>query len=426
MRSSFAALSNRNFAILWLGSLGTFTAFFMSTVVQAIVAFDLTGRNSAVGVVLLGQGIASAVLSPFGGAVADRASKRLINAICQTVIAAVFTTIGLLLALGQIALWHLAAGSFVIGAMFAFMGPSRQAWVVELVGEELRPNAVALNQVALNAARIWAPAIGGGMVAVAFLGAAGAYFVMGALYAATGLSLALLPPSHPTEGARDRSVLQDMAAGFRYVFNQPRLRWMLVLFFAVIVLGLSSTTVLPGLLENELGEDVEKYGLLQAVSAVGGLIASLAVAGIASSPRSLTVYASGALLGGVSLVLVGVMPSYVFVFVPMFLFGLGSGAFQTLNSAVIVVESEPAYYGRVISLTSLAFSGFMLAGLPVGVAADLWGERAALVGLGVITLAATATLWPLIARAERPRRPPPPEAAASGAGVVPMEAAPQE
>src|SRR5690606_4960548 len=125
------------------------------------------------------------------------------------------------------------------------------------------------NQVALNAARIWAPAIGGGMVAVSFLGAAGAYFVMGALYAVTCLSLALLPPSHPAEGARNRSVLQDMAAGFRYVFTRPRLRWMLALFFAVIVLGLSSTTVLPGLLENQLGEDVEKYGLLQAVSAVG-------------------------------------------------------------------------------------------------------------------------------------------------------------
>ena len=403
MRGSFAALSVRNFAILWLGSLGTFTAFFMSTVVQAIVAFDLTGRNGAVGFVLLGQGVAMAVLGPFGGAVADRASKRLVSAVCQAVIATVFLTIGLLLAIDRIALYHLAAGSFVIGTMFAFMGPSRQAWVVELVGEDLRPNAVALNQVALNAARIWAPAIGGLMVAVPMVGAAGAYFLMGALYAGTGVTLAMLPPSQPAANARGRSVLQDMTAGFRYVYQQPRLRWMLALFFAVIVLGLSSTTVLPGLLENELGEDVEKYGLLQTASAVGGLLASLLVASLASSPRALTVYAGGALVGGVALVLTGVAPTYVLVFVPMFLFGLGTGAFQTLNSAVMVVEAEPAYYGRVISLTSLAFAGFMLAGLPVGLAADLFGERATLVGLGVVTLAVTLVLWPLIARTEPAR-----------------------
>ncbi len=419
MRGSFAALSVRNFAILWLGSLGTFTAFFMSTVVQAIVAFDLTGRNGAVGFVLLGQGIAMAVLGPFGGAVADRASKRMVNAICQAVIATVFLVIGLLLVLDRIALYHLAAGSFVIGTMFAFMGPSRQAWVVELVGEELRPNAVALNQVALNAARIWAPALGGLMVAISFIGAGGAYFLMAALYAATGLSLALLPPSRPAENARSRSVLQDMAAGVSYVYRQPRLRWMLLLFFAVIVLGLSSTTVLPGLLENELGEDVEKYGLLQAASAVGGLLASLAVAAIAGSPRALTIYASGAILGGVSLVLTGISPTYLLVYAPMFFFGLGTGAFQTLNSAVIVTESEPAYYGRVISLTSLAFAGFMLAGLPVGLAADFFGERATLVALGLLTLLVTAVLWPLIARSEPVRR------SRAGAGTAAGPAAPE-
>ena len=192
MRGSFAALAIRNYAILWVGSLGSFTAFFMSTVVQSIVAFELTGKNSAVGVVLLGQGLASAVLGPFGGAVADRISKRLINAVCQSVITVVFLSIGTLIALDQIALFHLAAGSFVIGTMFAFMGPARQAWVVELVGPELRANAVALNQVALNAARIWAPALAGLMVAVAAIGAEGAYFAMAALYAAVTLLLLMI------------------------------------------------------------------------------------------------------------------------------------------------------------------------------------------------------------------------------------------
>jgi predicted MFS family arabinose efflux permease len=191
-----------------------------------------------------------------------------------------------------------------------------------------------------------------------------------------------------------------MTAGIRYVNSQPRLRWMLVLFFAMILFGLSSTTVLPGLLENELGEDVEQFGILQTVNAVGGLAASLAVAGIARSPRALTVYSLGALLTGVALILTGVASNLLILFIPMFLTGLGTGAFQTLNSAVIIMEAEPAYYGRVISLTSLAFAGFMLAGLPVGLAADAYGERATLVVMGIVTIVIVLVLWPVIARAK--------------------------
>lgn len=415
MRGSFASLAIRNYAILWTGSLATFTAFFMSTVVQAIVAFELTGKNGSVGLVLLGQGISMAVLGPFGGAFADRASKRLISVISAIVITGVFLVIGILLATDRIVLFHLVAGAFVIGMMFAFMGPARQAWVVELVGEDLRANAVALNQVALNAARIWAPAIGGLLVAITVVGPAGAYFLMAVLYGLSALSLGLLPPSRPSPNAGRRSVLGDMADGISYVRSQPRLRWMLTLFFAMIVLGLAPTAVvLPGLLENELGEDVDKFGILQTVSAVGGLAASLAVAGIASSPRALAVYTAGALLTGAALILTGLSPNLAILFVPMFLTGLGTGAFQTLNSAVIVVESEPAYYGRVTSLTGLAFAGFMLAGYPVGLAADAFGERPTLIVLGAVTIVLVLIIAPIIARAEPTRRYVPEPVAAAG------------
>ena len=105
------------------------------------------------------------------------------------------------------------------------------------------------------------------------------------------------------------------------------------------------------------------------MSAVGGLLASVFVAPIAGSRRALPVYAAGGVLTGLSLVLVGLTPTFLLVFGPMFLMGLGTGAFQTLNSAVIVTESAPQYYGRVISQTSMAFGAFMLASLPVGLAA---------------------------------------------------------
>ncbi len=414
LRGVFASLSIRQFAVLWVGSLTSFTAFFMSTVVQSIVAFQLTGRNSAVGIVLVGQGVASLLLGPFGGAYADRISKKKVSLACQSVITLVFLVTGILVAADQIALWHLFVGSLIVGAMFAFMGPARQAWVVELVGEDLRANAVALNQVALNASRVVAPGIAGVMVAIAFIGAEGAYFTMTVLYLGVVISVLTLPASRPTQVVAGRSVFGDMLAGWRYVIRQPRLRTMILLFYCMIMLGLSSTTAFPGLVENELGRRVEDIGVMSSVSAVGGLLASVFVAPIAGSRRALPVYAAGGVLTGLSLVLVGLTPTFLLVFGPMFLMGLGTGAFQTLNSAVIVTESEPQYYGRVISLTSMAFGAFMLASLPVGLAADAWGERVTLIVIGMLIILCVAILAPMIARAPSAREQAAAEAAVAG------------
>ena len=399
MRNSFASLSIRPFAILWAGSIGSMTAFFMSTVVQAIVAFDLTGKNSAVGVVLFGSGLASAFLGPLGGAIADRLSKKTVNLVGSTISTLVFLVTGFLIATDNLQLYHLAVGSFINGATFAFIGPARQAWVVELVGVDLRANAVALNQVALNAARVWAPPIAGAIVAIAALGAAGAYFAMTALYFLSVVSLFWLPPSQPSPSAERHSVLGDMLAGVQYAWNQPRLRWMLILFFLMILFGLSSTAVLPGLVENELDRDVKAFSVIQAVNAIGGLLASIAVASGAGSRRALAVYSVSGVLGGLGLILAGIAPTFLIVLLPMFVFGVGFGAFQTLNNAVIVTETDPDYFGRVTSLTFLAFAGFLIAALPVGLAADAIGERLTLVLLGTVTTATVLLIAPLIARA---------------------------
>lgn len=396
--STFAALKIRNFAILWAGSGVAFTAFFMSTIVQAIVAFELTGRNGAVGIVLLGQGLAMAILGPFGGAIADRAPKRLITAICQTGITVVFFVTGLLIVTDQITILYLTMGSFVIGTGFAFMGPARQAWVVELVEERLRPNAVALNQVALNASRIIAPAAGAFLVAIAFVGAGGAYLVMAGLYLVVVFSLIWLPATKPSPPS-GRSVLHDLGAGFRYVGSLPKLRYMTIFFFLMIMLSLSAITVLPGFLENELDSNIELIGPMQAIGAVGGLIVSVIVAPMAGTNRAFPVYTSMSVLTGVSLILLAMSPTLFISFGPAFLYGVGTGGFQTLNMAVIVTEADPAYFGRVSSLAMLAFAGFMLAGFPVGLAADKWGEANTLIALGAIILVVVAVFSPLMARA---------------------------
>ncbi len=392
MAGTFASLRLRTFRVLWVSTLLSFLAFFMSTVVQSVVAFDLTHTNRAVGWVVAGQGIAMLLLGPFGGAVADRVRKRRLIAASQAVTCTVFLLLAVALATGTVRVEYLALGSLVMGATFAFLGPARQALTVDLVPAESRGNALALTQVGHSASRVLGPSLAGFFLGWSFAGATGAYLAMAGLYAASIAGLLLLPASVVRPGARDANVFADIGAGLRYVRGQRRLRLLLLFFVSVIMVGYPYVTVLPGLLEHALGHDAHDVGTLFGVSALGALGASLGVAHFADSRHALRVYSGMGLLFGASLIASALAPDYLTLMIAMTLVGVGSGGFQSLNGAVIVRETEPAFFGRVVSLSTLAFAGFGLMGLPVGLLADAIGERSALATLGASVCLITVSL----------------------------------
>jgi MFS family permease len=390
VEATFNAFRERNFRVLWTGSLLAFLAFFMSTVVQAVVAYDLTGNNRSVGIVVAAQGVAQLVLGPFGGAMADRFPKRLVILICQSFITVAFFVVAVLIAADAISILTLAAASFVIGLAFSFLGPSRQALLMDIVGPTRRGNAVALSQVALNASRILGPVLAAISIAFDWFGAAGAYFVMAGLYVFAMWTTMLLPRGDPVPGP-PRSVFGDIAEGIRYVWGVPRLRTLVLSYVLLIMVGFPYVTVLPGLVENELGRSSGSITILFAVNAVGGLGASLIVASLADSSRAGIVYVFMSLVFGAGLIGTGLSPNFLVVNVMMFVLGFGAGGFQTLNGAIVSHITDPAYFGRVVSLTFLAFAAFGVIAFPIGVLADAIGERSTLIlmgaGVGVIVAA---------------------------------------
>lgn len=377
-QATFAALGSRDFRVLWLGTFGAFVAFFMSTVVQSVVAFELTGQNSAVGWVGFAQGVAMLPLGLLGGAFADRWPKRRVVVICQSATATVFLTLALLHASGGLRLIHLMAGSLAMGSAFAFLGPARQALVMDLVADRTRGNAMALQQIANNASRLLGPSLAGLLLAWSFAGATGAYLVMSSLYAGSAASMILLPKSRVREGARDQTVFADLAEGLRYVAGNRRLRLLLVFYVSLIGIAYPYVTVLPGLVEHEFGRDASSIALLYLLSAAGGLSVSLLVARYADTTKAFAIYTAMAALFCLSLFALASSPNYPVAIAFMLVVGMGSGGFQSLNAAVVVNHTDMLYIGRVMSLTMLAFSGFHLMALPVGLLADAIGERPAL------------------------------------------------
>jgi predicted MFS family arabinose efflux permease len=390
---TFSALRERNFRLLWIGTIASYVAFFMSTIVQSVVAFELVGTNRAVGIVVFAQGLAMAVLGPLGGALADRWPKRRIVALSQTSSAIVFATLATMLVKGSLSLPRLAVGTLLLGAGLSFLAPARQALTAEIVPGDVRGNAIALNQVALTGSQVLGPACAGALLASP-VGAAGAYGLMAALYALAATMLALLPSSPARSNAAETRVLADLAAGLRYVATHPRLRVLVLFFVSVVMAGFPYVTLLPGLVENELGRDAEAISVLYLVSASGGLCASLVAARLADTRFAQPFFVATALLFAAALAALSAVPSYAVAPAAMLFVGMGFGGFQSSNGAVIVRACEPEYFGRVFSLTMLAFAGFGLMGLPIGLLADALGERGALraMALAVALVCAIAAL----------------------------------
>src|SRR5262245_22100823 len=374
---TFASLSVPSFRVLWAGTWASYVPFFMAFAVNSVVAFELAGVNRAVGTVSFAQGLAMVFLAPLGGAAADRWPRRRLLALSQSVSALVFGTFALLLALDRLTIGAMALGSFALGVSVSFLGPARTAYAVELVGPELRGNAVALNQLPLTGSQVLGPALAGLLLASPF-GAVGAYALMSALYVVSALSLAPLPRSVARHDAGETHIVADLVEGLRYLRGHRRLRLLVLFFVSVIMLGFSYGTVLPGLVSRQLAHPLEAVPPLYFTSALAGLCMTFVTARIADSRHALPTFTVVPFVFALGLLCLASAPAYPAAVAAMALVGLGFGGFQTLNAAVIVRETEPAYLGRIFSLSMLAFAGNALMSYPTGLLADAIGERATL------------------------------------------------
>ena len=399
-RRTFSSLDNPHYRLLWIGTTMSFLAFGMSMIVQGIVAFEITGKNGDVGTVALGMGIATILTAPFGGVLADRVSKRILLLVGQGLICANFALVGVAILTDTITIAWLFLSTFVMGLTFSFIAPARQAWIGELLTGPKLTNGIALQQVGMTATRVLGPWLAVALIAFPGVGTGGTYMVMGVLIFFVVLTLGRMPASRPRTGPRS-SALADMRLGISHVVSRPRLALLAASFILVVMLGFSYQVILPGYLNNELNRSTRDMGWLLGVSGAAGLVVTVAVSSVAGGKHAWRMLIASAVVLGVGLMLLALAPGFIAALVVMGIIGVGSSIFQMLNSSLILQESDPAYYGRVMALTMLAWGMNSLVGLPFGFLADSVGERPVLMvmGAGVIGIAVlTAVAQPLTAR----------------------------
>ncbi|MGI8925329.1 MAG: MFS transporter [Tepidiformaceae bacterium] len=389
--STFASLENPQFRLLFYGNIFSFLGMQMQVIARGFLAFDLTGKNSALGGVMLAFGLPQLLLSLWGGVIADRLPKRRILMVCQLIIASNSAWLATMIAIGNIEYWMLLVAGVVQGAGFAFIGPARQAFISDLVDREHLGNAVVLQQLSMNSTRVIGPSIAGMFIAVHFIGTAGVYYITTLGFLVATVMMLRLPAGNPRPRAHQVSPLGDLLEGVRYVTARRNIGLLILASFAVVMVGFPYQSFLPSIAEEVYGVGAGGLGALSSVSAVGAVAATIVVASI-TQRRSFVLQPLAGIGFGLSLIAFGAAPSFLTgMIVIVFVGGLAS-AFQSLNNSLVMTLTDYDYHGRVQSMNMLSWSLFGLAALPIGIIADRIGIRETLVFQGALCVIAVAAI----------------------------------
>lgn len=407
LTKTFQSLSVRNYRLFATGQLVKLVGVWMMFISQDWLVLQLSGNSAtAVGITVALQFTPILLLTLHGGALADRYDKRKLLLVANGAFAALAILLALLVVTGVVVLWHVFVLAALLGVANAIENPVRQAFVSELVGNTLLPNALALNSAVFNSARIAGPAAAGG--AIALFGLGPAFVIATSAAIAPLVSLSRMRPRElfreplPPRAERARARISD---GLRYVARRSDLVLPISLVAVVGAAGFNFQVTLPVLSKVVYETGAAAFGLLAAALAAGSLAGALAGSWRRVRPSAHVVLGS-ALGFGVFSMLVGFSSPYWLVFALLLPTGFFAIFFAQAANQRVQLGSDASLRGRVMALYILVFLGTTpLGALAVGWWAERFGPESAiwLGGLASLLAAAAGLVWQLRRHGEQLR-----------------------
>ena len=393
---TFRSLRVRNYRLFVAGQLVSVTGTWMQTVAQNWLVLTLTGSGVALGVTVALQFLPTLLFGMWGGLVADRFDKRRVLIVTQVVPAVLAVAMWVLIATGTVELWMVYGLAFLLGCVHMVDMPTRQAFVMEMVGPGEVANAVALNSAMFNTGRLLGPAAAG--VLIAGVGIAPSFLINAVSFVAVIIGLAAMRTDELFRQAPGPRARGDVRAGLRYVWNSPVLRPPLLLVAVIGTFGFNFAVVLPLLARFTFGGGARMYGLLTSLMAGGSLVGALFAAS-RRSPSRTVLLRSAAAFGALTLMAAAV-PSPVVVAPVLVAVGAAMMVFLATANATLQLNADPTMRGRVMALYGLVFLGTTPLGGPLlGWIGETWGARAGLAFAGGISLVAAVAAMAAVGRA---------------------------
>ena len=387
LRQTFIALEERDFRIFWLGQLVSVTGTWMQTVAQGWLVLQLTGSPFVLGLAAAARSVPVMLLVFPAGIAADRFDRRKIVIATNVVAALASALLGFLAITGQVNVPIILGLAALLGVTNAFEMPARQSYVSELIGRQHLANAIALNSLLFNAARVVGPAIAG--ILVALVGPGWAFLLNGISFVPVIAGLLLISAVHvPRAAVAARSALPEV---LRYLRSEPRISLLLGLLAAQTVFA-SGQFVLGPALAEDLGQGAEGLGVMLAASGAGAVVGGIRLAATSNRSGRWRQLLWAGLALGLGLAAVGLTSSYPITLLCFVVSGWGTVTFNASTNTLIQSIVPDRLRGRVLSLYVLMLLGLMpVAGLLMGALATAVGSAEAIAIGGVLyTLAVVA------------------------------------
>jgi MFS family permease len=389
---------HRNYRLFFGSQSVSLVGTWMQTVAQAWLVLELTRDPFVLGLATAAQFLPVLIFGLFGGLIADALPKRrtlIVTQVVQMLLA--FTLFGLTVT-GRVEVWQILVLALLLGLSNAVDMPTRQAFVVEMVGRDDLPNAVALNSATFNAARIVGPAVAG--VLIGITGVAVAFLVNGLSFLAVIVGYALMRDEELRRGGSGarpgniRAVVASVADGLGFIRSSPVVLLAMTVIGVASMMGLNLGVIVPALASEVLRIDATGFGMLMAATGVGSLLAALWIASLPMVRVGLI--AAGAIVMGAAEVVAALTDALPLALVAMVAVGFGAIGMAATANTTIQLLAPDALRGRVMSVYTVVFVGSTpLGGVLIGAIASALGVAVALAvgGAACVGIGVAGALW---------------------------------
>ena len=408
-----SSLRQRNYRLFFFGQLVSIAGTWMQTVAQSFVVLDLTHSGTQLGLTTAARFLPMFVFGPLGGVFADRMDRRRVLYVTQALSGLLAGVFAVTVGTHSIRLWIVYLLALALGFVNVFDNPARQSFISEMVSTGDLPNAVTLNSVAANMARVFGAALGG--VIAAAIGLALCFTFNALSFGAVLVSLAAMRTSELFPAERVSRQKKQVRQGLRYVRNTPELLIPLLMIAVVGTLAWEFQVSLPLMASEVFHGGAGSYGVMASLMGGGAVVGGLISAARARPrARALCLAAIG---WGIAILAAAVAPSFALELAALVFVGYGSITFNSLAKTTLQLAAKPEMRGRVMALWALAWMGSTPIGGPiVGWTGQAIGARWALVIGGVAALACGVLALPALTRIDR--RPAPDASPAPAARVL--------
>ena len=382
---TFSALRQREFALLWYGSVGQSIGLGMQQIALGYYVWDQTESELWVGAVAFMNFAPFFLFSPFAGVFGDRFDRRNLLFIAQGLSGLSVLALAVLITTGMAEMWHVLAVALLSATGQALTVPTRLAYVNDLVEPQLLMNAVALNSLAQNGMRIVGPLLAGVFIAAT---SAGVTMYLNAAGYLLGLIPLAMMAARPRPPAATRAPLREIAEGIRFMMRTPVIFFVINMGNLFALFGMPYLSMLPVFADDVLDSGSFGLGLLSSASGVGAVLGGLALARLGDTPHKVRLFNTCYLVFVATLVLFALSPWMWLSLVLMFVIGVGSMSCISIGVVILQQNTPNELQARVMSLWTWGIALAFLGALPVGALSEIYGAPIVLAGtaaLGVVS-----------------------------------------